>query len=190
MKCETCKKSIAHFEILSDNAVNPTMCEIGELRKLFGFFQYESPNTSSYICNYLPQELHSELLKRMLACWKEESYLFISHNQPIDNYFASIHLLDDELCCCCKRFVCKRKQKDKNTGYKETDFECLLRHMRNAIAHARVFVIHKGNYISLLLEDRNEKGNVSARIICNQADLKKWKNLIKKYGGIINVATD
>lgn len=53
-----------------------------------------------------------------------------------------------------------------------------MRHLRNTLAHGRFFVIHGGNHISLLFDDQNGEGNITARIICNQADLKKWKKII------------
>lgn len=177
-----CKKSVKKFEISPYNAVNPTTCEISALRKLAGFFQYEAPNTSSYICSQLPQNQHNELLKEMLDSWKEENYFFVSHNVTINKFLLQRALLGDNLCSYCKRFVCRRKKKDNN-GYKETDFECLLRHLRNALAHGRFFVIHRGNNISLLFEDYY-KDSITARIICNQADLKKWKKLIEIRGAL------
>lgn len=180
MKCRNCKKQITYFEVFAQHAVNPITCEIGDLKRLLGFFQYESPNTSSYVCGYLPQEEHEELLKEMLVSWKKENYLFIPSNakiHEINNCLEEKNLMGINLCSYCKRFVCRRKPKDRS-GYRETDFECLMRHLRNALAHGRFFVIHGGNHISLLFDDRNEKGNITARIICNQADLKKWKKII------------
>lgn len=182
MECKRCEKTEKYFEILPSNVVNPITCEISELRKLFAFFHYESPNTSSYISSYIPQEMHDELLKEMLSKWKKERCIFISNNETIDKFLEPLYLSDIKLCSYCKRFVCKRNRKDSKTGYKETDFECLLRHIRNAIAHARVFVIHRGNNISLLFEDRYKQDKITARIICNQADLKRWRDLINKKG--------
>ena len=171
------------FEISPYNATNPTTCEISDLQRLIGFFQYESPNTSSYICSRLPQEHHNELLKEMLVSWKEENYMFISHSTPINNILQEKSLLGVSLCSYCKRFVCKRKKRAKN-GYKETDFECFLRHLRNSLAHGRFFVIHGGNCVFLLFEDYYGK-NITARIICHQADLKKWKKLIEARTGTV-----
>lgn len=65
MNCKMCKKSVKKFEISSDNAMNPTTYEIGDLRKLIGFFQCEAPNTSSYICSRLSQNQHNDLLKEI-----------------------------------------------------------------------------------------------------------------------------
>ncbi len=177
MKCKMCKKSVKYFDVSPCNAINPITCEISNLRKLFGFFQYEAPNIPSYISSYIPQKQHNELLKEMLGSWDVENYSFIAQNKNINKYLSFNYLMDDNLCSRCNRFVCKRSTKN---GYKETDLECLLRHLRNALAHGRLFVIHGGNYISILFEDRNTTGNISARIICYQTDLKKWKNLIEK----------
>ena len=62
---------------------------------------------------------------------------------------------------------------------KESDLECLLKHLRNAIAHGHVYLQHGGTYIRLLFEDINDKGAITARIVCFQTDLKKWRKILQ-----------
>lgn len=88
MKCRNCKKQVKYFEVLAQYAVNPITYDIGDLRKLLGFFQYESPNISSYVCGYLPQKEHGEKLEEMLASWKNENYSFIASNAKTKEYLV------------------------------------------------------------------------------------------------------
>ena len=182
MKCISgqCNKTVQHFVISKENAVNPQTCDIGDLRQLFGFFQYKAPNTSSFQCESLDEIYHEDLFNEMMKSWKEENHDIISHSVTFDNEAVNYALFGNDICSYCKRYLCKRL-KTKN-GHKETDFDCFIRHIRNSIAHGRVFIIHSGNSIKVMLEDYDNINKViSGRIICNQSDLRKWRTLINSY---------
>lgn len=180
LKCQTgtCNRNTRKFKVIKENAIVPSICEISDLRTQFAFFQYQAPNISSYVSSNLDREKHEELLCKLLKSWNKENYDFIPPNAKIADALESKGLKGDIICNYCKRFICKRKKKSSKTGHKETDLECLLRHLRNSLAHGRVFIIHGGNYISILFEDIDSDKKISARIICNRADLKKWRELI------------
>ena len=182
MNCisNNCQKTVEHFIISKGNAINPQDCNIGDLRKLFGYFQYKSPNTSSYQCESLDKQYHEDLFTEMMKSWKKDSYKIISSNATFDKESPELALFGSSICSYCKRLLLKR-DKTKN-GVRETDLICLLRHLRNSLAHGRVFVIHGGNSIKILFEDFDTRNKViSARIICNQSDLRKWHLLINYY---------
>ena len=181
MKCllEICNKKAARFEIAVKNAIVPSECDTGELRKLFSYFQYRAPNIESLQSPLLAPCYHDSVLNE-IAKGREE-YRFCSQNAKTEDELAKNALSGINLCSWCKRFLCKRMNNPskRDPSRRETDLECLLRHLRNAIAHGHVFVIHGGNHISVLLEDTNNQGNTTARIICNQADLKKWRKILE-----------
>lgn len=182
MKCtaQTCNKEVTPFIVEKEYAINPQVCDIGDLRSLFGFFQYTAPNTTSYQCENLESLYHEGLYNEMLRSWKQDVYKIIESNEPFDKKASQYVLTGDSVCSYCKRFVCKRKKTKK--GQKESDFDCLMRHIRNSLAHGRVFVIHGGNSIKVMFEDYDMNNKVvSARIVCNQSDLRKWRTLVKKY---------
>jgi hypothetical protein len=185
MKCITkyCDKNVRRFIISKENAINPLTCEIGELRQLFGYFQYKAPNTSSFQSETLDEVYHEDLYKEMMKSWKEDSYNIISHNINFDKKSQDYALNGSAICSYCKRYLCKRKKSPKGSnGKKESDFDCLVRHLRNSLAHGRVFVIHGGNSIKVMFEDYDERSEaISARIVCNQANLKKWRTYINNY---------
>ncbi len=105
---------------------------------------------------------------------------FCSSNVNIDKELTKAHLDTNNICLKCKRYVCKKKQNKKNIP-QETEMDCFLRHIRNAIAHGRVYYYHKGNRVHIVFEDENTTGNISARIVCIKSDLIHWKNVLKEH---------
>ena len=100
-------------------------------------------------------------------------------NAVIEMEFNKCNLNGSNICLKCKRFVCKKKQSCKNKP-EETDLNCFLRHIRNSIAHGRVYCCHAGNRIHIVFEDENITGNLSARIVCIKADLEHWKRVLSE----------
>lgn len=176
----SCKQNHLHFVVENDNAVVPGECDIGELRQLFAFFEHRAPNIESVHSHILAESLHEQTLAQMLR--DNRSFVFCAHSVSTESELEKLGLAGNSLCSRCKRFLCKRSGHDSKRvpGQKETDLECLLRHIRNAIAHGHVFIIHGGNYISILFEDLNERKKITARIICCQADLKKWRAVLEE----------
>lgn len=180
MKCKisSCSKNVVHFELLDENAIVPSESEIGELRSLFGYFQYRAPNIDSLHSPLLDITKHNDTLSEMIDKNRFE-YVFCPQNATINTEYEKLALEGSSICSWCKRFVCKRaNQAKRDKTRKETDLECLLRHLRNSIAHGHVYVIHGGSFITIMFEDENNKGNESARIICRQSDLKKWRSIL------------
>lgn len=104
---------------------------------------------------------------------------FCAHNVNLEQRLEKAELTEKPLCPKCKRLVCKRKV--ENNGVKETDLECLLRHIRNAIAHGHVKYKHAGNRIYIMFEDYNPNKKLTARILIIRADLEKWIKTLKKF---------
>lgn len=182
MKCLSgkCDKAVTRFEISEENAIVPAECEIGELRQLFSYFQYRAPNIESVKSPLLDSACHDAVLHEMTKSRNE--FCFCNQSAKTEDELRKLALNGKQLCSWCKRFLCKRMNNPakRDPLRRETDLECLLTHLRNSIAHGHVFVVHGGNFISVLFEDTNNKGNTTARIICCQADLKKWRAILEK----------
>ena len=185
MKCQhlICAKKNNNIVIEKQQAIIPAECDIGDLRKLFSYFQYRAPNIDSAHSPLLSVDYHTYVLDSMIKTLKNtDSCVFKAHNSNTESCLREVALWGNQLCDRCKRFMCKRmtnKAKRDNTR-KETDFECLLRHLRNSIAHGHVYIFHAGNHITVCFEDVNKDHNTTARILCTQADLKKWKSILEK----------
>jgi hypothetical protein len=75
---------------------------------------------------------------------------------------------------------CKASAKEDGSVHidqKETRMECLFRHIRNSLAHNRTYDFNNGN---IMLEDCDENGKISARIIIPKRALIDWMKIIKK----------
>ncbi len=180
MKCENCTRTVTPFELIDENAIVPTECDISELRSLLGYFQYRAPNIDALKSQMLDVALHNSVLSEMIDTNRFE-YKFCSQNADAQVEFEKLNLKGETICSWCKRFVCKlNNQSKRDKTRKETNLESLLRHLRNSIAHGRVYVIHGGTFITILFVDINTNGNESARIVCRQSDLKKWRSILNK----------
>lgn len=92
--------------------------------------------------------------------------------------------LGDKICIDHPRAVLK--QSIKVTIYEdckvevkqqETRMECLFRHIRNSLAHNHTYLFDNGN---ILLEDCDDNGKISARILMPKDALIEWMKIIKK----------
>lgn len=182
MKCINgiCRHKVSFFEVDVDHAIVPFECELGELRQLFSYFQYRAPNVDSLKSPYLQPDIHEGVLEQMLK--GNKNYHFCAQNSNTEDELRAVALNGARACIRCKRFMCKRMTQPakRDRTRKESDLECLLRHLRNSIAHGHIYVNHGGNYISILFEDENAKHNITARIVCCQADLKKWRTILEE----------
>lgn len=63
---------------------------------------------------------------------------------------------------------------------KMSQFMSVFRHIRNALAHARMDMIDIDHDRVFILEDKNNKNRVSARMILRQSTLLKWIDIIER----------
>lgn len=182
MKCLSaiCTKKVRNFVAAEEFAIVPSECEVGELRQLFSYFQYRAPNIESAQSPLLDVNYHKGALEEITQ-QHGDVFQFCNQNAKTEDELAKVALNGTSICSWCKRFLCKRMNNPakRDSSRRETDLECLLRHMRNALAHGHVFLVHGGNYIGVLLEDTH-KGNITARIVCCQADLKRWRRVLEQ----------
>lgn len=166
-----CNKN--NLKALDNLLVIPFQIPNLEIQNLLSFFLHLAPDIESVHARKINISKHNEILNRMFENRHYQYSKFCASNAKIENELSKAHLNGDLLCLKCKRFVCKKKG-----GQSETDLDCFLRHIRNAIAHGRVYYCHAGNRIHIIFEDMNNSGNISARIVCIKADLKYWKKIL------------
>lgn len=149
-----------------------------ELSKLLSFFLHEAPDIESRLSPKLERHSHNDLFSNMIKDSGYNAGHFCASNATIEKELAKVYLQGTSICLKCKRYVCKRRETKKGRS-PETDLDCFLRHIRNAIAHGNVFAYKTKQCTYILFEDYNNKNNKSARIICVKNDLKKWRRLLK-----------
>ena len=163
------------FGEIKKNNIPPFEVEDRELQLLFSFFLHKAPTIDSHLA--LKSNKNSQKWNDFIRDWKKEYYKFYS-KFPSDNKLEQYKLTEkDTIGNKDRAFVCvKKDKKDK----KESDYECFVRHLRNAIAHGYVFMKKQKNRIFVLLEDYNKNGNHTAIILVSKSDLKKLKKEMEK----------
>ncbi len=155
---------------IRNNRITPFECKDEKLISLFSFFLHNAPTISSATAMHIDADRLQNNWNNYIETAKVQNYKFLSPNCKIEKHLTENQLHDEaEVNRRSKRFVCKYK--DKN----ETDYECILRHLRNSIAHSHVYLVHAGNRKYVMFEDFNTSGNQSSLILLSQSDLKKLK---------------
>ena len=170
-----CIKSLK--EGLNNLLIVPTFDVSSDTAKLFEYFLYLAPNIESTHSKKIPRDKHAEIFDRMMKDRHFKYQKFCWANAVIEKEFSKGCLAGDSICLKCKRFVCKKKPTKKD-ALEETSLECFLRHMRNSIAHGRVYMRHATNRIHFVFEDENSSKNLSARIVCIKSDLEHWRYVL------------
>lgn len=140
------------------NHIVPFETEDMKLKSLFSFFLHLAPTISSSSAGDIPEAG----LARAWASSHREARI---ENESF-RFYTSGSVSEKQL----ERFICSRKCAD------ECEISCLLRHLRNSIAHNNVYLLNN-NRKNILFDDFNAKQNRSARILLSQDDLK----VLKKY---------
>ena len=142
---------------------------------LFSFFLHSAPTINSRTAMNITEE-------RIQNNW--QSFLEISDLKPRIIYADRYSNLENscernglgantEITRKTKGFICIRHRN-------ESDCECVLRHIRNSIAHNNVFYCNAGNRKYVLLEDYNKNKKLTARILFSQTTLSSLKKEITK----------
>lgn len=157
------------------NHIIPFEIDDEKLKKLFSFFLHSAPTIESASAAIIPTNRLVDNWNTYISAFSPENHAVIASNCIFSNYLVK-YKLDNNATVNrkAKGFVCKRKTNG------ETEYECLLRHLRNSIAHSNVYMINSGNRKFLLFEDYNQSKNQSARVLLSQTDLQKLKAEIMK----------
>ena len=159
-------------DILSYHIV-PFETEDMKLKSLFSFFLHLAPTISSSSAGDIPKAGLAQAWASFLreARIRNESFrLYTSgsiNEKQLERYSLSSSSTVSRKSKC---FICSRKSAD------ECEMSCLLRHLRNSIAHSNVYLLNN-NRKYILFDDFNTKQNRSARILLSQGNLR----VLKKY---------
>lgn len=126
-----------------------------------------------------PQAL-SKLEGQLLKASNISFFCFIK-SDTIDGTLESMNL-GDRICVEHPRAVLKQNAKafiheDGGTELRqqETRMECLFRHIRNSLAHNHTYLFNNGN---IMLEDTDDNGKISARILMPKLALLTWIDIV------------
>lgn len=160
---------------IRNNLVVPFEYVDDKLKSLFSYFLHLAPSIDSASSAKISKEKAKIMWNRFIRTWDERELRrkIYSENSsyPEDSTLKEKYNLGDDsvVSRLSKAFVCIRKND-------EEDIECLLRHIRNAIAHGHVYILPKSNRIYILFEDFNARGSKKASILFAQNDLKNLRD--------------
>lgn len=164
-----------NIQEIKRNRIEPFNVDDVKLIKLFSFFLSSAPTIESQTAAVLDENRLAHNWNSYVQSIEEKDRIIISPYTQIEKYLEKYGLSDtSKISRRRKGFVCKRKDKY------ETDFQCVLRHIRNAIAHSNVFLSNAGNRKYIYLEDFNQSKNQSAAMLFSQTDLLRLKQEIMK----------
>lgn len=160
---------------LKKNFIKPFDIDDKALLNLFSFFLHTAPSIKSVSAIKTDNLKLDRAWSIFSKNFDETQYKIISDNLSIERYLSKYKLGDDsKLDRRAKGFICKKRPS-------ESDCECFLRHLRNAIAHGRVHLKNVGNRKYILFEDLNDSTKKeNARILLTQHDMKILKNELLK----------
>lgn len=149
-----------------------------KLNKLFSFFLHSAPTIESNLALTIDENRLSNNWNYFVSKFTNGTIKIYSDSYPSEKFiqkFEEYGLSDNSpINRKSKAIVCKRKNS------KETDYQCILRHIRNSLAHCNIYLSNIGNRKYILFEDFNTKGNITARILVSQTDLTILKKEITK----------
>ena len=168
-------------EILKTPVI-PFEIEDEKLKRLFSFYFSSAPTIDSKASANIPEERLDKNWSDFISQFNErEEYKYLDSQDSVSKKLSK-YKLNNEAVVNRKThaFICKYR-KDKP----EKEYACLLRHIRNAIAHSGVYVSNVGNRKYIIFEDVNIKCNLNpkpltARILLSQTDLARLKKEIMK----------
>lgn len=169
-----CKSS--DYNNKSKLLIVPMEIENEELRQIFSFFLYKAPCIPSCHSKQLDKvdgDKEEELLNKFFIKTNNE-VIFRTNKKSFLNKMETMQLNNSSLCLRCKRGVCIfRRESDY------TKLRCLIRHIRNAIAHGYVYYKYDNRIHRIMFEDYDRYKNVSARIVCVKSELLELRKIIR-----------
>lgn len=160
---------------IKNNRIIPFEIEDIKLIRLFSFFLHKSPTIDSNTVAMIEVERLERNWERFISEFPKDNYKFLASNCSIERYMERYKLHNGaNVNRPSKGFICKYKDNS------ERDYECVLRHIRNAIAHSNVYMNNAGNRKYLIFEDFNKAKNQSSIMLLSQADLSNLKREIMR----------
>ena len=150
--------------------IAPFEVEDQKLKKLFSFFLHLAPSidsSSAYAEPACGMALAWDNCKKKINLSTMDYHIYASSPGNLnDSQLRRYSLYDtDAVNRKSKHLACCFKQNETD------ELACLLRHIRNAIAHSNVFLVtNRRKYV--LFDDYNTNKNLTARILFSQTDLE------------------
>ena len=161
---------------IKENKLAPFEIEDTKLRRLFSFFLHTAPTIDSNLASKIDEDRLSNNWNNFVSNYANKKISLYSYSfEKLIQQFEK-HGLSNESKVSRKlnAIVCKKKNQA------ETNYQCVLRHLRNSLAHCNLYIANAGNRKYILFEDYNKKGNITARMLLSQDFLNKLRKELMK----------
>lgn len=159
-----------------DCLVTPFKSNVRGFTTLAEYFMLYAPNLDSAHSNgRIEGEAASQIFDEMIKKVNMQNSYKIIENLT-DASWKKYDLSNDVLDFEQSRFTCKKLKNESN-------LQCLLRHIRNSLAHGYVYIWKKRNnrnYVFFVDYDSTRKRNrISAKIMVSTTILDTWKAILE-----------
>ena len=161
---------------MKNNQIPPFEIEDEKVRKLLSFYIHYAPTIESNTAISVDENKLKSNWNKFFENAKFSYFKIYNENYKLSEEIFSKNQLGDNQILNRKNLsvVCKRKHKN------EEDYECILRHIRNSIAHNNIYIVNAGSRKYILLEDYNKSKNITSRMLLSQTILSELKRCIMK----------
>lgn len=144
--------------------VAPLDVKVKNFQSIVKYFLYYTPNLKCIHSKIqLNEKQQEKCLNEMLNIAQIKKYRFMSKAQK--KSYENLDLYGEQIPIDDIRFLCTKKNK-------ETEFEALIRHLRNCFAHGNMAYIK--NKSIFILYDKDDK-NITAKFVLTKKILEDWK---------------
>jgi hypothetical protein len=153
----------------------PFEIEDTKMRELFSFFLHKAPTIGSATALLITEEKLTKNWKMFIDKNTNINFKIFSASTEINEKNLKLYggSIEDKVDRRDIFIICNRKGK-------ESDHECVLRHVRNSIAHNNIYIIDRSKRKFILLEDYNLKGKLTSRMLLSQTVLNSLRIEIKR----------
>lgn len=160
---------------VKENKIAPFEIEDTKLRRLFSFFLHTAPTIDSNLASKIDEDRLLNNWNNFVSNYANNKILVYSYSYELIQQFEKYGLSDEsKVSHKLNAIVCKKKKQA------ETNYQCVLRHLRNSLAHCNLYIANAGNRKYILFEDYNKKGNITARMLLSQDFLNKLRKELMK----------
>lgn len=148
--------------------------KIKDAKSLGEYFLYYAPGINSALCHEAISPDHEEeVAVKLLKVSRANSNQIQFGNR---NQFSRSKEEMSTATFKSPSIYCHQKRGEGKAS-------CLLRHLRNAIAHGEVYIkVLRNNSAQICFLDYDQDGKPSAQIITTRAVLEKWREILGSLG--------
>ena len=147
------------------------------LNDIFSYFLYRAPSISSSFSKEIDFN-DDQLFKEFININRFKNIIF--YRKRSNKFYIDNNLYGDYICMKCLKIINSRVI-DSYDNELESYLECVLRHIRNSIAHGSVYYLFENKRHYIMFEDLNNRKEITSRIVMTRQTLLNLKSKLIRY---------